>query len=139
MTNCATRKYFYCPETRTAARLGADLGGSYSTDGTELRHYKDGSTWNAPVDVDNPFADELRNLAVGQCYVRRHSTNNREQISPLTDPFKSFVVDGLRTAIKRRPEYFAPENPDDPGNGPPAASDSTPPQPPDDDSPFGIF
>jgi hypothetical protein len=144
LATCATRKYFNCSEPSTAARLGADLGGSYQTDGTTRRYYKDGTTWDAPDSFDNPYADELRNLKIGECLVRRGSSTTRERISPLPNPFPDYSARTRNVLIQehiikvtQRPEYYSPCA----GDEPPPVSDSPPPpgghQNPD-DSPFEL-
>ena len=144
MSTCATRRYFCCSELRTANMLGADLGGSYTTQEAKTRYYKDGSSWDAPTTVDNPFVDELRDLPIGTCYVRRGNRNSRETITPLPDPFPGYskrtravLIEEQLATIKERPEYYSPSDDDD---EPPPVSDSpTPPnRKPDDDGPFGI-
>jgi hypothetical protein len=143
LTNCGTRKYFRCPEPSTAARLGADLGGSYETSGTTRRYYKDGTIWDAPDRFDNSYADDLRNLNRGECLVRRGSRTTRERITPLPDPFGlskaalAKVMAGLLNVVKERAEYYSPSA----GEEPSSASDS--PSPPGGhhnpaDSPFEL-
>jgi hypothetical protein len=142
LANCATRRYFNCSDPRTAARLGEDLGGSYTTEGKKTRYYKDGSQWDAPATFDNPYADELRKLARGVCYTRRGSTNKLEHIVPLPNPFRMSspslrrLVGGLLKAVQQRPEYYSPgeTHADSADQSPtPTAQKSEP-----DDSPFGI-
>lgn len=141
-SNCDTRRYFKIGDPRNASRLGEDLGGHYETDGTKRRHYKDGSTWDAPSTDKNYFADELRNLTVGECYVRRGNSNTKERITPLSDPFGyspealEAVIDGYLQKIKQRPEYYSPSDDDD--ELPMDDSPAPPDRKPDDDSPFGI-
>jgi len=146
MANCATRRYFYNSDAPTAARLGADLGGSYTTEGSKPRYYKDGTVFHAPIDVANPYADELRNFDVGECYVRRQNKNVREKVVQLPDPFglsavaRRHLIDGLRIAVTKRSEYFTPVVLPE-SEKPPEEPPSEPPEndAPDDDSPFGIL
>jgi hypothetical protein len=142
LTNCATRKYFQCPEPRTAMQLGADLGGTYTTHESKTRYYKDGSTWDAPGTVENPFADDLRNLSRGECFIRRGNRNTRERITPLPDPFAvskaaaAIMTRAYLDAIKERAEYYSPTNEYEQQ---PANESATPQQlKQDNDSPFGI-
>ena len=143
LTNCDTRKYFRCPEPRTAIRLGDDLGGGYTSYGTKRRYYKDGSMWDAPADFDNPYADELRNLPRGECYVRRGNQTSRERVFPLPAPFgasksaAAIMVRAYFDAIKERSEYYSPNNDYEES---PISDSPTPPdrKHDDNDSPFGI-
>ena len=92
LTNCATKKYFACPEAKTAAKAGADLGGAYTTDGSATRHYRDGTTFEVPKEISTSYADEIRNLEVGQCYIRRGNQNQktRDQDDSVERPFFLF-------------------------------------------------
>lgn len=143
LTNCATRIYFQSPEPSTASRLGVDLGGSYKTPGKATRHYRDGSTFDVPKDIAHPYAEELRSLGVGECFVRQGHQTFRRKITPLP-PCSKFPEDVQQTllaghlaVIKQRPEYHTPDQSvvtDDP----PSESPDSPPSPPEND-PFGIF
>lgn len=119
LANCATRKYFNCSEPMTAIRLGADLGGSYDTQEAKTRYYKDGSSWDAPLTVANPYSNELRKLPVGECYVRRGAHTSRERITPLKDPFGvpetvlAAMMSGYVNAIQERCEYYSPTDSDE--------------------------
>jgi|GEM_PF-5460477 len=117
ITNCDTKKYYKCAETSTANLAGIDLGGSFETEGTKTHHLRDGSSWESPASIDNPYANEIRNLSRGECYIRRGNVNERVTITPLPDPFSGLpkkaltaVVDGFVQEIKKRDEYYTPEN-----------------------------
>lgn len=140
LANCATRRYFCCSDPRTAARLGEDLAGSYETDGTKTRHYKNGTMWEAPATFENPCADELRNLPRGVCYTRRGNQNLREQIVPLPNAFGlskptlSKLMAGLLDVVRQRPEYYSPGD----GESGQPQSPTSPPAPENGDGPFAI-
>jgi hypothetical protein len=142
LATCATRYYFSCSDPRTANLLGEDLGGTFQTPGTKTRYYKDGSTFDAPHDSNNPYAAELRNLARGEYFVRRGTQTSRERFTPVPNPFglsketQNGVMEGLLQVVKQRPEYFSPDESID---RPPTAQLSSPNVDPEsDDSPFGI-
>jgi len=152
MTNCDTKKYMRSPHVGTANILGADLGGGYETSGTKTHHLRDGSSWDSPIMVNNPFADELRNFIVGECYVRLSNKNEKMRVTPLPDPFGmseqtlKHIVDGLVEQVKKRDEYYSPMddlfNPLEAGGDSPIPGDdpeSPPGKPKSDDDPLGIF
>jgi hypothetical protein len=142
LANCATRHYFCCSDPKTAARLGEDLGGTYVTEGTKTRYYKDGSTFDAPATFDNPYARELRKLPRGVCFTRQGTTVKREHITPLPAPFGlskmalSNLTSGLLRVVQQRPEYYTPASGETPATSQsPPLSDS---KPESDDGPFAI-
>ena len=98
---------------------------------------------DAPTDVNNPYADEIRNFQVGECYVRQHNTNTKIKVKPLPDPFGvskrtlRTLVDSYLQSVKQRPEYYSP-NEDSNSTEPPPPQDR-PDLPETDDSPFGII
>ena len=143
MATCATRKYFNCSDPRTLARLGDDLGGSYQSEGTQRRYYKDGSIFDAPKTLHNSYAYALRNLPVGECITCRGSVVSHEKIDALPPPFglSKSALAALTTAllkvVQQRPEYFSAG---DQGDPPAAGQPPAPPaaQPDGSDGPFGI-
>jgi hypothetical protein len=142
LATCATRYYFSCSDPRTANLLGEDLGGCFQTPGTKTRYYKDGSTFDAPYDMNNPYAAELRNLGQGEYLVRRGTKTSRERCTPLPNSFgfsketQIGVMEGLLQVVKQRPEYFSPDESID---RPPTEQSPSPNLDPEsDDSPFGI-
>jgi hypothetical protein len=102
----------------------------------------DGSTFDAPHELSNQYAAELRNLARGECFTRRGNRTSRERITPIPVPFGLSketlvgVMNGQLSVVKQRPEYYSP---DEPADHPP-----TEPSPPEgrpaetDDGPFGV-
>jgi len=143
MTNCDTKIYMRSPHVKTANQLGADLGGGYETQGTKTHYLRDGSSWDSPDMISNPFADELRNFERGDCYTRRGNKNKKTRITPLPDPFDmqgrslNLVIDGLLNQVKRRKEYFSPTNESPSLDDDMPSTSMEPPTKPDDD-PLGI-
>ena len=155
MTNCATRKYFKAGHISIASVLGADLGRSYTTEGTKKRVYREDGrfvTHEAPAEIDNPYADELLNLDIGEYYLKQDRHKEKVQGTMLPAPFGGLsdgdvetVLDGCLNKLKQRPEYYSPGGAKDPAEAcdSPTENDqilpNEPPQQPDNDSPFGLF
>ncbi len=114
MGTCATHRYYNCSDLRTVARAAEDLGGTYQTTGTKRRYYKDGSIWDAPAIIDNPYADDIRGLGCGECITRYGNRIVREKFAQPPNPFGLSktalpqIVKGLLKAVQQRPEYYTP-------------------------------